>query len=252
MKLFTLFSLLLTTVSAFAEYDGAAFLEKGRLVEGRVCYSECKPKKKFLGLIGDKKDGLDRNNCVSCIQKYPMLYTLKSEFVPKDEPIAVPELNDGKIGKGELCYDECKSKKELLGLAGKEKAGADRKSCVECLGKYPEVYKVDEKVAKSCIAIEDNLVCKDDDCFKACKPKKQFLGLIGKKSSGGDRDSCVACMKKDPAKYKLSDKLIGEEANCTLSSDKQYAYCHGDTYKLDNGVQIGERAPKEVPASSSE
>lgn len=246
MKVLTLFSLLLS-VSAFAEYDGSALLEKGRLIKDRVCYNECKPKKKILGLFGDKKEGDDRKNCIPCLQKYPELYTVKADLVPKEEAIPIPATNKKEIGKGDLCYDECKDHKKILGLVGKESQGKDRKSCVKCLGKYPEIYTVDEQEANLCIQAENNTICASEACYKECKPKKQILGLVGKKENGLERNSCLSCMKANPDKYKIfSNAEKAAENNCTLSTDRIYAYCDGKTYKLDGSIAEGELS-KDVP-----
>ncbi len=68
--------------------DGAIYCEEvegeGRIVPGGLCYNECKSKRTgFLGL-GGRKEGFERKECVECLLKYPGVYRVKREFLPKD------------------------------------------------------------------------------------------------------------------------------------------------------------------------
>ena len=49
---------------------------------------------------------------------------------------------EGRIQPGGLCYEECRPKRSWYTLGLTKKEGFERKSCVECLLRYPGVYKV--------------------------------------------------------------------------------------------------------------
>lgn len=49
---------------------------------------------------------------------------------------------EGRILPGSLCYNECKPKRDWKTLWTQKKSGFERASCVECLLKYPGVYRV--------------------------------------------------------------------------------------------------------------
>lgn len=49
---------------------------------------------------------------------------------------------EGRILPGSLCYNECRPKRDWKTLWTQKKSGFERKSCVECLLRYPGVYKV--------------------------------------------------------------------------------------------------------------
>lgn len=82
-------------------------------------------------------------------------------------------MGEGKIEKGELCYDDCKPKRGgLLGWAGigEKKQGLERKSCIDCLVAHPEKYTVkaeylpkkpDESVRVSGVTTRNGVVCHD-------------------------------------------------------------------------------------------
>ena len=68
---------------------GAIFSEElegeGKILVGGLCYNECKSKSTGLLGLGGKKEGLNRKDCVECLIKYPGVYRLKREFLPKDD-----------------------------------------------------------------------------------------------------------------------------------------------------------------------
>jgi|GEM_PF-5598530 len=98
-----------------------------------LCYEECKSKK-VLG-VGDEKEGLDRSSCVTCVYSYPSVYK-----TPQFKNVKTGHLNE--ILKDQKCYDECKPRKEYLGILGEEKTGYEREGCFACVEKYSGVYQV--------------------------------------------------------------------------------------------------------------
>lgn len=249
MKLLTLLTFLFGAMTgAFAEYDGSEYLEKGKLIEGRVCYDQCKPKKKLLGITGDVQDGPERKSCITCLTKYPQIYTVKKDKIPDVQSVTCTEFNNLTMIETDLCFKECKPKKQILGLVGKVKDSCTGNTCTSCLVKYPEIYSIDqayidEKTQKSFLSPEANgaHIAEGEACYQECRPKKQFLGLVGKTKSNAERKDCLPCLKKNSHIYKLTNPVDPDAANCTISSDRIYAHCNGDVYRLDTSVSNIER-----------
>ncbi len=76
------------------ELEGAGVIEKGGL-----CYDECKPKRSFP-LFGKKKEGFERKKCVECLLKYPGVYNVKKEYLPKDKNGKIIGDKSVNLGKG--------------------------------------------------------------------------------------------------------------------------------------------------------
>ena len=72
----------------------------GEIRPGDLCYNECKPRRSFLGIIGRKKEGFERKKCVECLLKYPSVYTVKKEFLPKDKNGKIIGDKTVNLGKG--------------------------------------------------------------------------------------------------------------------------------------------------------
>ena len=56
----------------------------GSISRGMPCYNECKSKRDWKTLWTQKKEGLERKSCVSCLLRHPDLYKVKKEYLPKD------------------------------------------------------------------------------------------------------------------------------------------------------------------------
>ncbi len=65
---------------------GCMYLEgEGVIAPGELCFNECKPKKNgWFGLFGEEEQGLNREDCVRCLLKYPDVYKVKEKYLPKD------------------------------------------------------------------------------------------------------------------------------------------------------------------------
>src|SRR5690606_22061904 len=73
---------------------------EGRIEKGGLCYNECKPRRAILGIIGRKKEGFERKACVECLLKYPGVYNVKAEYLPKDKHGKVIGDKSVSLGKG--------------------------------------------------------------------------------------------------------------------------------------------------------
>ena len=181
---------LVFSAMAFGQDDISKIISSGEVKPGRVCFDECKVKKKFLGVAGDKQDATERRSCVTCLSKYPELFTVRPEFL-NDNGYFVElksEAGEAKILMGEACYEEC-------------------------------------------------------------QPQKEFK-VVGKTQDPLDNPKCAPCIRKNNEKYKFNLSILTEdEVKCAISSDRQYAFCQGDTYKLDHSINTLERAMgKDIPS----
>lgn len=77
------------------ELEGAGVIESGM-----PCYKECKPRRSFLGIIGPKKSGLERESCVKCLLGHPSLYRVKKEYLPTDGKGNIIGDTSVSLGKG--------------------------------------------------------------------------------------------------------------------------------------------------------
>jgi hypothetical protein len=77
------------------ELEGA-----GTISPGMPCYNECKPKRDWKTLWTQKKEGFERKSCVECLLKYPGIYNVKKEYLPKDSNGKVIGDNSVSLGAG--------------------------------------------------------------------------------------------------------------------------------------------------------
>lgn len=83
--------------------DGAIYCEElegvGRIEPGGLCYNECKPKVGWKFWEG-KKSGFERKSCIECLLKYPGVYRVKKEYLPKDKDGRVIGDRGVELGRG--------------------------------------------------------------------------------------------------------------------------------------------------------
>jgi hypothetical protein len=73
----------------------------GKIEPSGLCYDECKPKSAWYTFgFGEKKSGFERTSCVECLLKYPGVYKVKREYLPKDADGKVIGDNSVDLGKG--------------------------------------------------------------------------------------------------------------------------------------------------------
>lgn len=109
---------------------------------GDLCYSECRPKRAVLGLVGRVQIGLDRKSCLPCLQRYPDRFHLKDEYRGEGPSVQIHSEARATIGPGDLCYSECKPRRSFLGIVGARQQGLDRASCSSCLQQNPGKFRI--------------------------------------------------------------------------------------------------------------
>ena len=143
MKTLTAAFFLIFSFSLFAQEEFTPIIEKSD-----ECYKACKPRKKILGILGSKEEGLDRASCVACIEKNPEKYQLEKSIVMR---------------KGSACYDSCKPS----GIESFKKEGFERKECVPCLVNHPELYDVSPEL-KAQVKAKIKCEISEDESVATC------------------------------------------------------------------------------------
>ncbi|MES2526837.1 MAG: hypothetical protein V4598_07105 [Bdellovibrionota bacterium] len=148
---------------------------------GDACYNECRPSRSFLGL-GRPRVGLDRSSCLPCLQQNSERYPLRSEYrssggaaVPANASLdasIVCQTSDAEIRSGDACYNECKPSRGPLGL-GKVRIGLDRSSCLPCLQRHPEKFRLRGEFTSEPDGV--NCTLSDDQQIAVCQGKTYRL-----------------------------------------------------------------------------
>lgn len=154
------------------------------ITQGSACYNDCRPTRGVLGL-GRTRVGLDRSNCLPCLQQHGNLYRLRSEYRSSggapvqanatiDASIVCQE-NNAEIRAGDVCYNECKPSRGPLGL-GKVRIGLDRKSCLPCLQQYPDRFQLrSEFGGRSSSSASVNCSISEDQQIAVCEGRTYRL-----------------------------------------------------------------------------
>jgi hypothetical protein len=68
-------------------------------------------------------------------------------------------------------------------------------------------------------------------CYKECKPRRSFLGIIGAKKEGFERKSCVECLLKYPGVFKVKKEYLPTDKNGKVIGDNSVSLGKGVTAK---------------------